>query len=65
MSPCRRYALLSCALGTINGELSAVYQYLTAWAGDAYLQFTADKRLLFTSGVTFNVRPGQATRGAP
>lgn len=38
---------------------SKVYQFLTGWLGDAYLQFTADRRLLFVSGVTFNVRPDQ------
>jgi chromosome segregation ATPase len=36
-----------------------VYQFLTGWVGDAYLQYTADRRLLFTTGVTLNVRPDQ------
>lgn len=36
-----------------------MYQFLTGWLGDAYLQFTADRRLLFVLGVTFNVRPDQ------
>jgi chromosome segregation ATPase len=34
-----------------------VYQFLTSWVGDAYLQYTSDKLLLFTMGITLNVRP--------
>ena len=36
-----------------------VFQFLTAWAGDAYLQYSTDKRLLFTMGVSLSVRPDQ------
>jgi len=36
-----------------------VYQFLTAWVGDAYLQYAADKHLIFTTGIVLNVRPDQ------
>ncbi|GAX80032.1 hypothetical protein CEUSTIGMA_g7471.t1 [Chlamydomonas eustigma] len=52
-----RYMALSTALSCVNQELSLVYQFLTSWVGDAYLQYTSDKLLLFTTGITLNVRP--------
>ncbi|KAG1668630.1 hypothetical protein FOA52_002483 [Chlamydomonas sp. UWO 241] len=52
-----RYACLSGALGTVSSQLSRVYQFLTGGQGDAYLQYTADRHLLFTMGVVLCVRP--------
>ncbi len=36
-----------------------VFQFLTDWCGDAYLQYTSDPRLLFTTGISLQVRPDQ------
>ena len=44
---------------TINLPPMQVYQFLTAWVGDAYLQYASDKHLIFTMGIVLNVRPDQ------
>lgn len=53
-----RYSRLVGALGQVNGHLSRIYAALTGGqSGDAALSYTAERRLLFTQGLAFSVRP--------
>jgi hypothetical protein len=53
-----RYQKLTSALGAINEHLGRIYRQLTGNNGDAYLSYTAERRLLFSDGVNVNVRRG-------
>jgi DNA repair exonuclease SbcCD ATPase subunit len=57
----RRYASLLSVLQSLNAALGAVYGQLTGGCGAAYCSYVAERRLLFSQGVTLHVQPDGST----
>jgi len=56
-----RYSRLLAVLQSLNAQLDAVYSQLTGGVGKAYCSYTAERRLLFSQGVTLHVQPDGST----
>lgn len=56
-----RYSRLLAVLQSLNAQLDTVYSQLTGGIGKAYCSYTAERRLLFSQGVTLHVQPDGST----
>jgi chromosome segregation ATPase len=56
-----RYSRLLTVLHSLNAQLDTVYSRLTGGCGKAYCSYTAERRLLFSQGVTLHVQPDGST----
>jgi chromosome segregation ATPase len=52
-----RYSRLLSVLQSLNAKLDSVYNQLTGGCGKAYCAYTAERRLLFSQGVTLHLQP--------
>jgi hypothetical protein len=52
-----RYSRLLSVLQSLNAKLDPVYNQLTGGCGKAYCAYTAERRLLFSQGVTLHLQP--------